>query len=80
MCLVNKILIGLVVIAIGVCFYFSAITLKTHSVWREEGNKQAKQLKQLQEEILVFEYGKGQPETEGYVRSLFEQEKYLRAL
>lgn len=80
MCLVNKILIGLVVIAIGACFYFSAITLKTHSVWREEVNKQEKQLKELQKEVLVFEFGEGQPDTDGYVRSIFEQEKYLRAL
>lgn len=80
MCLVNKILIGLVVIAIGVCFYFSAITLKTHSVWREEGNKQEKQLEQLKEEIALYNFGKGQPDTEDYVRSIYEQEKYLRAL
>ncbi len=78
--LVNKILIGLIVIATGACFYFSAISLKTHSFWRAEGNKQAKQLENLNHEILVYEYGSGQPETEGYVRSLFEQQKYLRAL
>lgn len=80
MCLVNKILIGLVIIAIGACFYFSAISLKTHSFWRSEGNQQAKQLKELQHEILVYEFGEGQPDTEGYKRSIFEQEKYLRAL
>ncbi|MBE6424463.1 MAG: hypothetical protein E7029_00455 [Planctomycetaceae bacterium] len=80
MCLTNKILIGLIVIAVGVCFYFSAITLKTHSVWRSEEKKQAKQLESLQEELRIYEVGKGLPETEGYVRSIFEQEKYLRAL
>ena len=80
MCLFNKILIGLIVIAIGACFYFSAITLKTHNFWGEEYNKNAKALPLLEEEISLYKYGKGVPDTEGYKRSTYELDKYLRAL
>lgn len=80
MCLFNKILIGLIVIAIGACFYFSAITLKTHSFWGEEFNKNTAELEKLEKDIALYEYGEGIPDTEGYKPSRLELDKYLRAL
>ncbi|MBQ9455705.1 MAG: hypothetical protein Q4A17_01995 [Thermoguttaceae bacterium] len=80
MCLFNKILIGLIIIAIGACFYFSAISLKTHSFWGEDYNKSAKALPLLEDEITLYKYGKGVPDTEDYKRSTYELDKYLRAL
>ena len=80
MCLFNRILIGLIVIAIGACFYFSAITLKTHNFWGEEYNKNKSDLEKLEKEISLYKYGEGIPDTEGYKRSIYELEQYLRAL
>ena len=80
MCLFNKILIGLIVIAIGACFYFSAITLKTHKFWGEKYNNSKVELEQLEKDIVVINYGEGIPDTKDYKKSLEELQKYSNVL
>ncbi|MDO4576022.1 MAG: hypothetical protein Q4D98_12495 [Planctomycetia bacterium] len=74
MCLVNKILIGLIIVATAVCFYFSAITLKTHSFWRGKVNKDRTQLAEVQKQVHAYQFGSGSPSGEDFKPSV----RYLR--
>ncbi|MDO4569932.1 MAG: hypothetical protein Q4D38_06095 [Planctomycetia bacterium] len=72
MCLVNKILIGLIVVAVLVCFYFGSITLKTHDYWHREQyvEKYQKAVKEAQALNNRLKYGVGIPGNDNYEPSV----------
>ncbi|MDO4585171.1 MAG: hypothetical protein Q4D62_13835 [Planctomycetia bacterium] len=80
MCLWNKILLGLIFIAICACFYFSAITLKTHTVWRGKGKQLQADLEKVQTEIHRYRFGQGMPLDEEFQPSVRMLQKTLARL
>ena len=64
MCFLNKLLVFFVFVGIAANFYFSAITLKTHSVWRTLVNERKAKLEEVNASIHAFHFGGGTPPTD----------------
>ena len=64
MCFWNKFFLFFVFVGICACFYFSAITLKTHSVWRSNVNRDKAALAEVDAKIHGFKFGAGVPPTD----------------